>query len=102
MAGICHTRMPGLAACVFSAQAHASRTEEADASQPRLAAIQPDAPVFLISNKDAVKALDATIVAIGIVAVLIVNVAYVGAAPSIFGALHGAPCYMFDAINDSG
>ena len=33
-----------------------------------------------IAEKDAVKAHDATIAAIGIVAVLIINVAYVGAA----------------------
>ena len=49
--------------------------------QTCLEAPQPVAPNPQIDDKEAAQARDAAIVAIGVVAVLIVNVAYVGALP---------------------
>ena len=63
--------MPGL----LSAQARGPRTGEADLTQPWL-----PSPQTQDAAEDAARApQDATIAAIGFVAVLIVNVAYVGA-----------------------
>ena len=93
MQDIGHAQPPGhlqLLCCIcrrdacqslFSAQAHASGSGDADLSQPCPESSLPRAPDPQITDKDAAKARDATIVAIGIVAVLIVNVAYVGAPP---------------------
>ena len=62
---------PGL----FSAQARGPRSGEADLTQPWL-----PSPQSHDATEEAVRApQDATIAAIGFVAVLIVNVAYVGA-----------------------
>ena len=63
------------------AQARGPRSGEADLTQPWLEASQPCPPDMQPqkAHEDTVMACDATIAAIGIVAVLIVNVAYVGA-----------------------
>lgn len=78
--------MPGL----FSAQARGPRSGEADLTQPWLPSPQPGTADThpQAAQEEAVKApQDATIAAIGFVAVLIVNVAYVGVPQLLQGSV---------------